>query len=285
MKKSFESVTGGVRDAALVYHSFMGIIDHARGCLKPFFAALVCLVIAGCDMFDLDATRVVAGTVIRSPSIPAPEGGLAQSEVTAASAFVGDDEYGLLVPPVGVIGADVHLTIFAQGESVRDVQLFGLGDGNYTVTSVEDPDLVYMSGASYRLEVEELGDLYEVDVGQAPTPEAPQGLADGHRSGEPLTVTRSQMYIAFLEVLRLEGGGATQTWTNRPSGIQETLDVLFDPSPYQASSFDIPGEAFPQPGQYAIVLITGDLGEPDINLHPGSNIVVGAGEARIISVE
>ena len=240
----------------------------------------------GCDLFDLDTTRLVAGSVIHSPAIDAPGGSL--PELTFASVFFGEREAGVDVfvfPPVGVVGADVQLTIFAPGDSVRDVPLTGLDDGNYVSSSENDPNLTYQAGASYRVEVSELDDFFEVDVEHAPAPEAPQGAPGTHTIGEPITVSRSQMRIAFIEVLRLEGGAVFETFSNRPTTHQEVLRVIADPSSYQASSFEIPGDAFQQAGHYAIVLTTAVRGVPDFNLYSGSGVLVGAGEARVIQVE
>lgn len=268
-----------------------GDLEEPRGSrprlrlLLPISLISILALSTGCDIFDLDATRLVAGAVIYTPSIETDEG--SSPEITTASVFFGEREPGvdvLAFPPPGIVGADVGLMIFAPGESIRDVPLEGLGDGTYVSSSVDDPSLVYQPGASYRVEVEELGDAFDVDVEQAPASEPPQGVTDDHAVGQPMTISRSQLRVAFVEVLRFEGDTVFETYSTRPLTTQEILRVIADPSPYQSSSFVIPGDAFPEAGRYAVVLTTVARGVPDFDLYSGSGVLVGAAEASMTEV-
>jgi hypothetical protein len=252
----------------------------------PFRLALAAAIVAAtaaCDIFE--GNRLAVGTVLHTPAIAGPDGP-AQAEVTAANVFFGEHDPlvdPVISPPVGVLGAEVQLTVFT--DSVVDVSLADLGDGNYATTSAQNGDLVYRSGAAYRVEIDDFGDLFEIDADQAPVAEPPQGVPDDHGVGEAMVVSRNQIRVAFIEVLRIDGGTASQTWTNRPASTQGLLEVVADPAPWQAPDFEIPGEAFPEAGTYAVVLTTAVRGVPDFNLYSGSGVLVGSAEARTVRVE
>lgn len=250
---------------------------------RPFLLVLLlCLAAVGCDAFE--GRRLVVGTILHTPEIVGPDG-TTVPEITTAAVFFGEHDPLLdpvTAPPVGIVGADVRLSIFS--DTVRDVPLADVGDGTYVARSDGEADLVYRSGASYRVEIDDFGDLFEVDAEQAPVPEPPDGVPAFHGAGEPMTVSRSQVRIAFIDVVRLEGGAAL-VWTNRPDDPGGLLGVVADPAPWQASEFTIPGEAFAAAGTHAVVLTTAVRGVPDFQLYSGSGVLVGSAEARLVTVE
>ena len=250
------------------------------------------LATTGCEAIgSLGQDKIVIGSVVRSPDLEAPDGTPLQQGIVVADVFFGEKDTGVDIlagPPTAILGANVQLVIYKQLDDVlTNVTLPGHGDGHYATNSVDAPELVYAAGAEYRTEVDEDPSQvpYVVDVASAPVAEPPV-LEVTPAAGVDFSVSRQGSDTAFVSVLRLDPSGAQETWTNRPSDVEGLLSAVVDPSPYQAASFDIPGqEAIPTAGSYAVVLTTLERGIPDTSLFPASGVFVGASAAKSFVVE
>ena len=211
--------------------------------------------------------------------------------MVAADVFYGEREIGVLpsTPPTGIPGAKVTEHLFDDvAGTVKQVPLNDQQTGHYTADSTASPDLgPYDAQAEYRTEIEDDQPTpYVLDATTVPTPEAPQGVPATQPSGVDLDVQRTGTDIAFIAVFNLDGGTATETWTNLPVTEVDALGTIADPSPYQAASFTLPGgQAFPTAGTYAVVLYSVARQVPDTSLGGGSGIWVGAGAAVALTVQ
>lgn len=255
--------------------------------------AAFALLATGCEALgQLAQDKIVIGTVLQTPDLEAPDGTTLRPGLVAADVFFGEKDAAVDVlasTPTSILGAQADLVIYKDLDNLLvTVPLPDRGDGHYATTSADAPELVYAAGAEYRTELTEIPGqaAYVVDVSRAPAAEPPQGVPDVHAAGVDLTVERTGASPAFVSVLRLDGAGIQETWTNRPTDPVGLLSVVVDPTPWEAASFTIPGgEAFPSAGDYAVVLTSVERGIPDMSLFTASGVFVGAGAARSFRVE
>lgn len=248
--------------------------------------------LSGCDVIgQVTMDKLAVGTVIATPEIDRPDGTKVQDPVVVADVFYGERQPGVLpsTPPTGIPGATVKEVIFDDiANKLTNVALDDQQDGTYTADSVASPELSpYQPQAEYRTEIEDDKPTpYVLTASQAPAAEAPGGVPQTQPSGVDLDVTRTGTDTAFLSVLELTASGPTETWSNRPKTPVDLLTLIADPTAWQAASFKIPGQqAFPEAGDYVVVLTTVTRAVPDASLFATSGVFVGASSAVPLTVQ
>lgn len=137
-----------------------------------------------------------------------------------------------------VTGATVTLTSPNDGTVTLDEE----GDGVWS--SPADPGLRYDVGGTYRIERDGV-ELHRAEAAPAPRLALPPTLA----AGAALPIDASdQDYDGLLAVV-LDPLTGEELWTNAPSDA-DAIQALLLEDPVLA--FDIPAEAFPGPGVYAV---------------------------------
>lgn len=117
-------------------------------------------------------------------------------------------------------------------------------DGDGVWSSPADSGLHYQVGATYTIERDGV-ELHRAEAAPAPLLSLPQGLA----AGAPLKIDASDQDFDGLLAVVLDPLTGEELWTNTPSDA-ETIRALLLEDPELA--FDIPAEAFPAPGYYAV---------------------------------
>lgn len=212
---------------------------------------------------------------------------------TAAFVFFGErQKQSLDTPPDPITGAQV--AVAAVGDP--PVVLEEVGSGNYQLTSQDNPELKYQSGATYEFRVEHEGALYVGKVEQAPQLEEipafhpPSGYID-HPAAASFTFNRppapegQERNIGFVTVFPVDEQGerGDPTYTNIPTTPLQFLELVALPSRWRQTTVTVPGTAFPQPDMtYVLVLQAVKLGDPESeNLFTGSAILAGTAEVAV----
>ena len=255
-------------------------------------AAFLLLFVSACDVLDLFGPepsdpndRVAAGTILRIPGVDLPDGTNVIEPMADARLFFGERGAGadiFMSPPEPLTNASVTLTMV--DDVVVDISMPHTEDGFYGVSSVEDEDLEYRAGATYRTTITEAGRIFEMDVEQVPSPEVPENVPSVHPRGQPMTLTWSQQRTALVEVFRLTLSGAIHTHSSIPKDVEEIVWLALQKEP-EEPELEIPAEAFEESGSYVLVFIVLKKGIPDSSLFAGSSLMAGAGETVAFEVE
>ncbi|HUB09385.1 MAG TPA: hypothetical protein VMB50_20445 [Myxococcales bacterium] len=249
------------------------------------------------DLQKAEANHAAAITVLRSPPVPLPDGGVGPS-VTGLSVFFGSVSAATVTSaaPSGIPGA----TVTATDSAGMHASCLDLGNGTYVATSI-DGGASYDPGASYTFTVALAGQSY-VATGTAPPPETVPAFetpyTDGGlpvfaqiAAGAGYTLTRasaSKLAVAFVAVNALTAGtpSANPTWTNLPQTPLALLQLVVDDSQWRSATVAIPASAFPSPGLYLVSLTAVNEGSPQSsNLFLGSPVLIGAASAGILQVQ
>jgi len=153
--------------------------------------------------------------------------------------------------------------LFSDADSVSitdgttSVELAALGNGLYNVNSNEAPELAYVIGRSYTLQVREDGELYTAEM-MAPPPPTLGGVPDAqagesHPANVELAVSLGQQFDNYLVVV-VDGSGEI-TYSNEPETASDYINWIS--SNDVVASVTIPGSAFPAAGTGYIVGIAG----------------------------
>jgi hypothetical protein len=142
-------------------------------------------------------------------------------------------------------------------DGITSVELAALGNGLYNVNSNEAPELVYVIGRSYTLEVRDDGELYTAEM-LAPPPPILGGVPDAqagesHAAGTDLAVSLGQQFDNYLVVV-VDGSGEI-TYSNQPETASDYIDWIG--SDDVVASVTIPAAAFPAAGTGYIIAIAG----------------------------
>lgn len=255
--------------------------------------------VLGTPPVDLSAA-VLAGLDAGLPAdagFTADAGTVTVPPQTVAFVFFGQrTDTTLSQPPTPITDATVSLS--QQGGS--QFSLAGDGQGNYTKTSAEDPNLQYQSGATYDFTSVEQGSTYVGEVQDAPQVEqiAEFHPAQGYISlpaGSSFTFTRppppagEARNIGFVTVFPVDNNGnrGNPTFTNVPQTPLGFLQLIAAPSQWKQDTVTIDGSAFPQSQQnYAIVFQSVKNGGPQSdNLFTGSAILAGTADVGVVRTQ
>jgi len=176
---------------------------------------------------------------------------------------------------------DADRVAISRGDLVADLE--NLGSGLYETDSSLDPDLAYVVGASYRMQIERSGSAHYVDI-VAPAPPVLNGMpgaADLHPANTPIVVDLMGQdfnnYLALVAEVDLNGD-YDLTYTTIPETAGDYIDWIRARS--EVTTVEIPGSAFPTAGAAYIVAIAGVVKAKDADfesLNPlVSNFVAGS---------
>jgi len=145
----------------------------------------------------------------------------------------------------------------SMADGVSSVELPSRGNGLYSVDSSEAPELAYVIGRSYALEVYEDGRLYSAEM-LAPPPPSLAGLPDAeagatHTSQTALDLSMGQQFDNYLAVVVDETG--TITYSNEPQTAAEYLEWIGGSDVF--NNITIPASAFPAPSSGYVVGVAG----------------------------
>ena len=212
---------------------------------------------------------------------------------TALFVFFGQREGdGLTAPPVPVDGAAVKAS-----NGARELMLDSQGSGVHSLTSQDDPTLVYDAGIDWTFTATSSGADFIGVLRDTPEPERitqlhpPEGYID-LSAGAQYQLTRAdpepaeQRLLGFVTVLPISASGqqGNPTYTNVPTTPLEFLKLVAAPTEWRSSVVTLPGTAFPEPDKnYLIVLQSAQLGfASSSNLFIGSAMIAGVADVGIV---
>jgi hypothetical protein len=145
----------------------------------------------------------------------------------------------------------------SMADGVSSVELVARGNGLYSIDSTEDPELAYVVGRSYALEVYEDGRLYSAEM-LAPPPPNLTGVPDPlngetHSAQSPLSLSMGQQFDNYLAVVATENGDIT--YSNEPQTAGEYLEWIGGGD--VVTNITIPASAFPDPGAGYVIGVAG----------------------------
>lgn len=212
---------------------------------------------------------------------------------TALFVFFGVREGdGLTGAPVPVDGA-----MLKASNGMQTFDLEAQGSGVHTLTSQDDPTLVYDAGVDWSFTSTSSGADYVGELQNTPASEQisqlhpPAGYVD-LAAGSEYQLTRpdpepgAQRLLGFVTVVPISAGGqqGNPTYTNAPTTPLQFLELVAAPSPWRQSVFTLPGTAFPEPDKnYLIILQSAQLGFASTsNLFIGSAMIAGVADVGIV---
>ncbi len=262
----------------------------------------------GCSLLDsAQADKVFAATLLATPSYDLkpllPDAGgyvlpfdagappTAIPAQTMAQVFFGQRNTDPSKEPQGIAGATVKLTY--QGKSFT---LPDRGNGNYSLTSVEDGTLQYQDGKDgvlYEITVDSGGATYTAKVIGPVAEHIEQfavlnGLPLAHTEDSALKLTRSGTEnVAFTTVVPVTTSGlGDPTYTDLPTKTMDLLDLIANDSLWKQKVITLPATAFPEPGTfYAVTIAAVQRGETSSNLFTTSAFLVGKADLGLVKTK
>ena len=118
-------------------------------------------------------------------------------------------------------------------------------------------------------------------------------LIDGYAKGTPMTLTRSDAMVdgqflpAFVIVAKVDPNDPGQTPTVTYTSLdykdpKKLLLLALSDQPYRKASFDIPGNAFTNPGYFVVALLSVAEGKASANAFVGSTALAASGDAGLV---
>ncbi|MBI5547129.1 MAG: hypothetical protein HY901_24880 [Deltaproteobacteria bacterium] len=261
----------------------------------------------GCGLFEsAQSDKVLAATVLATPAydfsalvpdasfpfdsgvpLPSVDAGFATTlpSQTVAQVFFGQRNEDPTKQPAGLAGASVKLAINGKVFDLKDQS-----SGSYGLTTVEDPNLVFVPGVPYAVTVVQGGETFTATV-QGPAEDhieqfrVQAGRPLDHGAGQELQLTRSNTEnIAFTTVFPLTSSGQGEpTYTNMPSTPLDLLDLIANDAPWKQKIITIPGTAFPQGATYYVVTIAAvKKGSTSNNLFTTSAFLAGKADMGLV---
>ncbi len=260
----------------------------------------------GCRILEMaQSTMVVSALVVATPELSYP-GYLEVEPHVIASAWIGQRPNSTSLEPMPVSGLDVTVTFNEQTLTLTEREDEA---GLYFLESEDDPTLAYESGTTYAFETQvETAPL----PGQPPSTQshggetvAPQRLQpeavdvspvmESHPLAPELkllpkntgvTISWSEEYgrLSYVSVLRGNPDDPEKpelTFDTRPETSKDLLKMAAGDQP---TTVEIPADAFPEDGVYAVVLVAMDKGLPSNTTFLGSPILAGSGTAILVAV-
>jgi hypothetical protein len=192
--------------------------------------------LCGNSCFDFLSNVAAEGLIL---GVEDPVEGIDLGAATGATVFLAEAESLNDIESNLLDDADLVQVV---SDSMAAVELSAVGNGLYEATSDESPGLVYSVGATYRLQVQDGGEVFEAS-GTAPAPPVLEGLpaAGTHPAGGDITIDLSAgNFDNYLAVVADDAGNVT--YDNRPDTAGDYVDWIRGTG---VSSVTIPGSAFP----------------------------------------
>ncbi|MDQ3264654.1 MAG: DUF4249 domain-containing protein [Myxococcota bacterium] len=271
-----------------------------------FLAVLVVGVGACTGARQLLAEQLMVATLLATPEVfisasaAAPDAGLpadagytVPAQTLAFVYFGVRDADALDQPPTAISDA----TITVRRDGAPELTLENQTQGRYGLTSAAQPELTYVSGATYEFRATADGEVYTAEVVEVPLQESiaafhpakgyvdhPAGSEFGFdRPEPPAQVARP---LGFVTVLPLGASGETgqPTYTNIPDQPLEFLQLVARPANWKQTRVVVPGSAFPAADtDYLVVFQSAKLGgAKSDNLFLGSAIVAGTADVAVV---
>ncbi len=198
----------------------------------------------------------------------------------------------LTTAPTGVDDA-----VITAATPTKTWTLKGQTGGTYTLTSQDDPTLVYQPGVTWTFTSVSMAQTYTGEVDDAPGPEGIFQLhpaagyieldaGTGYELTRPDPPVGQERVLGFVTVfpISLEGTQGDPTYTDVPSTPLDFLKLAAAPDSWEQTLVEIPGTAFPNPAEnYVILFQTAKLGGASTdNLFIGSPMIAGTADVGIV---
>ncbi len=274
-------------------------------------AALGACGLWGCGLFDsVQATKVMAASILATPEydmaklasgfdagiaydggMTLPDGGSGTvPSQTVAEVFFGErNASDPSKAPSGIAGATVKLSIGS-----KTLQLADKGNGNYSLTSIENSQLAYVSGVDYDITVTYGGANYTATV-KGPAEEKIEQFHTGSATLEvtansPLQLTRTSTdNVAFTSVFptdQQQGQTTQPTWTNVPTKPIDLFDLVANDAKWRMKVITVDGSAFPKPqGYYVVSVAAVSRGHTSDNLFTTSIFLAGTADLGLVKTK
>jgi hypothetical protein len=288
---------------------------------KTFARALVAITLLaggtwGCGLIkSAESDKVLAATVLATPnydfSFLLPDASLpslpfdagiptftpALPSETVAQVFFGQRASDPTAQPTGIAGASVKLSINGTSFDIADQ-----GQGNYSLTSLDNSAFVYQPNVTYEITVTNGSDTFTGSVtGPDKDPieqfaaqaAAHPGVPMTQQTNAPLLLTRTNAEdVAFTTVFPVALAGQGQpTYTDMPTTPLDLLDLIANDGPWRTKVITIPGAndpagrtaAFPYAGTYyAVTVVAVKKGSTSNNLFTASAFLVGKADMYVV---
>lgn len=255
---------------------------------------------------QLLAERLMVASLLATPEVfisasaAAPDAGLPADAgytvpaQTLAFVYFGErDADALDQPPTAI--SDATVTLHRDG--APELTLENQGGGRYALGSPAQPELTYVSGATYEFRATAEGELHTAEVVDVPLQESiaafhpTTGYVDLPAGSDfvfdrPQPPAEVERPLGFVTVLPLSATGETgqPTYTNLPDQPLEFLQLVARPANWKKTQVVVPGSAFPDANtDYLVVFQSAKLGGPKSdNLFLGSAIVAGTADVAVV---
>lgn len=219
---------------------------------------LIALPLLACsNIDDYFSTMAAEGLLLGIEELPPEFGDVDLGASATATTFVAaarslnDVEANLI--------DDADRVAIARGDFVADLE--NLGSGLYETDSSLDPDLEYVVGGSYRMQVERGGGAHYVDIVAPAAPELDGVPAEDefHPAGMPVVIDLTgQGYNNYLWIVATVDP-ADGSYEITDGSIPETAGDYIDwiRARDEVTTIEIPGTAFPSAGMVYILAVAG----------------------------
>ncbi len=260
--------------------------------------ASVLLLTTACEVVDsAQATTVIGGLAVATPAVSI-QGQLDVPSEVAASAWVSERDNAVSSNLTPIDGAIAAVIIDDQS-----LDLPFASDGRYTLTSLDNSELVYRAGSAYTFTAEVNGARRGGTVPAAPEqltpaaitlspqptaahPAVPEALL--HPANTALTLSFPAQYgkYGYVVVLRADPSAPdnpTVVYDSRPQTAAEVLELIVGDG---NRTLEVPAATFAQDGIYGVILFAVERGTDLLpNTFIGSAFLVGSGVAIVVGVD